>query len=116
MSDIVNWIPTIVAVGAVGSLYFVIRKMISDFKSETKETLKMQDEKIEKTKDSLEKYMETSQHVVICELNTLKVITKVNEELTQWKDETFKFFREFESKFEGKLIDLFKQNGFIRKE
>ena len=41
---------------------------------------------------------------------------KFNEELTKWKDETFNFFRKFESNFEGKLIDLFKQNGYTKKE
>ena len=116
MNDLVDWVPTIVAVGAVGSLYFVIRKMISDFKIEIKEKITMQDEKIEKTGKELEEYMKTSEHVVICELNTLKVITEFNKSMVQWKDETFKFFRDFESKFEDKLIDLFRRNGFTRKE
>ena len=107
MGDIVNWIPSAVAVGAIGSLYFIIRKMINDSKTETKDKLMEQDEKIEKVEEELGKYMEIDRHATLCELNTLKVITKFNEELTAWKDETFKFFRNFESKFENKLVIFF---------
>lgn len=116
MSDIANWLPSIVAAGAVGTVYFLIRKMFSDFKTGIEEKIKMQDQKINETKEELKEYMKVDRHATLCELNTLKVIAGFNKELGKWKDETFSFFREFESKFEDKLIALFKQNGFIRKE
>ena len=116
MGDIANWIPTVVTAGAVGTLYFLIRKMFSDFKANIEEKIKMQDEKIQKAEDSLKEYMRTENHIMICQINTQKVMMEFNKELAKWKDETFSFFREFESKFEDKLIALFKQNGFIRKE
>jgi hypothetical protein len=88
-----NWIPSIIAVGALGTIWFWLRKAIDDIK----EQVKLMNAEILRMKCV---YLEEEKHVLICHANVLEIEKAFKKCFDEYKDSIFTKFRDLEKKID----------------
>jgi len=88
------WIPTVVAVGALGLHWFIIRSMLQTHKKENAEKMDSLQKQIQAIQGE---YMPVATHQLLCENNTLKIKQHFNDALEALKDDVFEYLRKIEN-------------------
>ena len=93
--QIQDWLPTVIATGALGSFWFLIRSNLKSLKTDFKEEIQKVHEEINKIKDT---YMEEEKHQLICGKSALEIEKMFKGCLDEMKNAIFSKLREFEKK------------------
>ena len=103
------WIPSMVAVGALGLHWFVVRSMLTGHKKDLKERIMALEDQLQGQVATIEaqlksiktEFMPTAQHLLVCENNTLKIREFFQHEIGQLKDDIFKYLRKIEQSIQN---------------
>ena len=93
MGSIKEWLPTIVACGALGVVWILIRRMVADLKNDLISRLTTMQSEINSIKDT---YMEEEKHALICGKSALEIEKLFTKCLNATKDAIFAKLREIE--------------------
>jgi sugar-specific transcriptional regulator TrmB len=97
--DLKSWLPTIIAAGALVSVWILIRRMVADLKADLVEKLKTMQREINYIKET---YIDAEKHALICGKSSLEIEKLFKECLNEVKDAIFNKIREFEKKLNEK--------------
>lgn len=89
--EIKDWLPTLITTGALGVVWFFMRRMVADLQAEIKEMKK----EINNIKDT---YIDQEKHALICGKSALEIERLFTKCLNQTKDAIFTKLRDFEKK------------------
>jgi sugar-specific transcriptional regulator TrmB len=98
--DIQDLLPSIIATGAVGSLWFLIRSSVKSLKAEVKEELQKVWKEFSNVKDH---FMRESTHQLVCGKNALEIEKLFKKCLNETKDAIFTKLREMEKEENEKI-------------
>lgn len=93
--NLTAWLPTIIALGALGVIWFYLRSAVQNLRAETKEELLKMHKRLNEFEDG---YVSKDSHVLICRNNTLEIKAFFNQSFTELKDAIFGKIRDLEKK------------------
>ncbi len=93
--NIQNWLPTVIATGALGGFWFLIRSHLNNLKADRKEEIQKVNQEIETIKDI---YMAEEKHELLCSKRALEIEKVFKGCMDKMKDAIFEKLREFEKK------------------
>lgn len=93
--EIRDWLPSLIAAGSLGFIWFLIRMDLKSMKVSLKEDLTKVWQEVATIKDS---YLEEDKHRLICGKSALEIERLFKECLNRHKDEIFEKLRGLEKK------------------
>ena len=100
--DILQWIPTMIATGALAGFWYIIKRYLERYeRSQVKFEATIKEEMIKVWKEIHEirrDYMTEEKHILICGKSALEIEKMFKECLGNTKDAIFEKLREFERK------------------
>lgn len=93
MNGFEKWIPSLIAAGALGAFYFLIRATVSNLRTDLKEELKSVWKELSNIKD---RYLEVEKHTLICGKSALEIEKLFKNCLEKQNNEIFSKLRQFE--------------------
>jgi sugar-specific transcriptional regulator TrmB len=93
--EFIDWLPTAIAAGALVSFYVLVRRLVTDLKTDLFERLKQMDKKIKLIEET---YVDAEKHALICGMSRLEIEKLFKECLNEVKDAIFTKIRCFEQK------------------
>ena len=99
MNEIQDWLPTIIATGALGAFWFLIRSSVANLRGDIKDEFKKLWAEISLIKHD---YLEEEKHSLICGKSSLEIEKLFKECLTEFKDAVFSKLRDFEDRLGNK--------------
>jgi hypothetical protein len=94
-----EWIPTMIATGALGAFWLLIRWNITELKKTIAEELHKLTNDISRIRDE---YVPKDMHTLICGKSSLEIERLFKACMNQMKDEIFEHLRKFEDKINNK--------------
>ena len=95
VETMINWIPTVLACGALGGVVVMNRISRKDAREEVDSSIVQIQAKVKLIESE---FLPEDKHALLCENKTLKIEQHITQEITCLKDETFMLLREIQGK------------------